>query len=122
MSAHIHHVAQKHVAGVERMQRIDLGVLRAVEIVDVVALDGLVQERQAQQDDQRDNRESGTIYHCTGTPGSSVQTEVPGRSRISSASCSGRPVSGGNVPKCSGITRRTSSIRQARAASRGLIV
>ena len=121
MPAHVDHIAQKHVTGVQGMQRVDLGVFGAVEVVDVVALNGLIEKWQPQQDDQRHDGE-GPAYHWTGLPGSSVHTSVPGRSRSSSASCSGRPVRAGNVPKCRGMTRRTFSIRQASAASRGLMV
>ena len=48
MTAHIHHLAQENIAGVQGMQRIYLRVLCAVEIVDIVALDGLVKEREPQ--------------------------------------------------------------------------
>ena len=42
MSAHVDRIAQKHVIGVQGMQRIDLGVLGAIEVVNIVALDGLI--------------------------------------------------------------------------------
>ena len=80
------------------MQRVDLGVFGSVEIVNVVALNGLVEERQPQQEDQRDDGE-GPAYHGTGLPGSSGQTSVPGRSRSKSTSCSGRPVRTGKRPE-----------------------
>ena len=55
MAAHVHGDAQKHVAGVVGMQRIDLRVLGAGEIVDVVALNRLVEKGQAKQQDDRDD-------------------------------------------------------------------
>src|ERR1700679_1035022 len=103
------------------MQRLDLRVLGAVQIVQIVALDGLMEKGQAEREHDRDDREN-LFHHSTGTPGSSVQTSVPGWSRIRSASWSGRPISGGKVPKCRGITRFTFSMRQASAASRGPMV
>src|SRR5258708_7868162 len=121
VTSHVHGIALENIASVIGMQRIDLRVLGSVEIIRIVTLDRLVEKGQAQQEDKRDDSESAA-YHCTGTPGCSAHTSVSGRSRISSASCSGRPVSAGNVPKCSGITLRTFSIRHASAASRGLIV
>src|SRR5712692_8496840 len=121
MPAHIHQVALKQIARVIRMQRLDLRMLGGVQVVSIVALDGLMEERQAQRQHHR-NDQRNPRYHWTGTPGLSVHTWVPGMSRSSSANCSGRPVSGGNVPKCSGITLRAPSIRHASAASRGLMV
>ena len=44
MAFHIDHVSLKHVANVDGMGRVDLGVLGAVEVVDVVALDTLTQK------------------------------------------------------------------------------
>jgi hypothetical protein len=44
--AHIHHLAAEHLAGVHRMQRLDLGMLRFGEIENVVALNGLMKEGQ----------------------------------------------------------------------------
>ena len=46
MAAHIHHLAKENVAGVQRMQRLNLRVLSAVKIVDIVALDGLVEKKE----------------------------------------------------------------------------
>jgi len=58
MPAHVHHLTKKEIACVRGMQRIDLRVLRPVQIVDVVALDRLVEKRQPQsQDQQRDDEE-----------------------------------------------------------------
>lgn len=57
MPAHIHCPAQENIAGVRRMQRIDLRVLRAIEIVDVVALDGLIEEGESQDQDEQCNDE-----------------------------------------------------------------
>ena len=60
MPTHVHHVAEKNITSVVRMQRLNLRVLRAVKIIDIVALNRLVEKRQAQrqhqQDDQRDLR------------------------------------------------------------------
>jgi glutamate/tyrosine decarboxylase-like PLP-dependent enzyme len=47
MPAHVHHVARKHIARIQGMQRIDLGVFGAVEVIDVVALDWLVKKENA---------------------------------------------------------------------------
>ncbi len=119
--AHVHHLAAEHLSGVHRMQRFDLGMLRLRKIENVVALNSLVEKRQAQRENQREDGESSP-YHWTGTPGWSVHTSVPDRSPRISASCSGRPLSAGKVPKCRGITLRTLSIRQASAASFGPMV
>ena len=67
MAAHIDQVALKDVARVIRMQRIDLRVFGAVEIVRIVALNGLVQKRKTEQQYDRDERER--FYHLAGTPG-----------------------------------------------------
>jgi len=55
MAAHIHHLALENVAGVQRMQRVNLRVLGAIEIVDIVALDGLIEKRQSQNQDEERN-------------------------------------------------------------------
>ena len=47
MPAHIGQLASEDVAGVLGMQRIDLRVLRAIKIVKIVALNGLMQKRKA---------------------------------------------------------------------------
>ena len=57
------------------MQRIDLRVLGAVEIINVVALNGLIEERQPQRQDQparrwQRSRHVRAFYHWTGMPGS----------------------------------------------------
>ena len=58
MAAHIHHLAQENVAGVHGMERIDLSVLGAIEIINVVALYGLIEERESEgQDEQHDDEE-----------------------------------------------------------------
>src|SRR5579863_4000450 len=98
LAAHVHHVAAEDIVSVIGMQRVDLRVLRAVEIVKIVALNGLMKKWQAQSQNQNNDNER-LPNHSTGMPGSRVQTCVLGRSRSRSASCSGRPVSGGNVPK-----------------------
>ena len=55
MAAHVHHLAQKCVARVGGMQRIDLRVLGRVEIIYIVALDGLIEKGQPQGQDEQDN-------------------------------------------------------------------
>src|SRR5690349_3514357 len=56
MPAHIHDLAHERVAGMRWMQRLYLRVLSAIEIIDIVALNRLIQERQAQgQHQQRDD-------------------------------------------------------------------
>src|SRR5271170_5376326 len=56
LAAHIDLTAHEHIFGVFGMERFDLRVLGLGEIEDVVALHGLVQEGQAQgEDDQRDD-------------------------------------------------------------------
>ena len=61
MSTHVDHLAEKQVARVRGMQRIYLSMLRAIEIVDVVALNGLIQEKQPQgQDEERDDEQFPT--------------------------------------------------------------
>ena len=58
LSAHIDIAAHEDVRGVLGMQRLDLRVGGLGEIEDVVALEGLVEKRQAQgKDDQRDEDE-----------------------------------------------------------------
>ena len=57
MAAHFHHLAKENVAGVQRMERIDLRMLSAVEIVDIVALNGLIKKRQPQDQDEQRNDE-----------------------------------------------------------------
>lgn len=68
------------------------------------------------------NQDAAAVaYHLTGLPGSSAHTSVSVPFN-SSANCSGRPVSAGNVPKCMGTTFGGFSRRHATAASRGLMV
>jgi hypothetical protein len=50
VAAHIDEIAEEDIAGVVGMEGIDLGVLGGGEVIVVVALDGLVQERQAQEE------------------------------------------------------------------------
>ncbi len=58
LSAHIDIAAHEDVGGVLGMERLDLRVGGLGEIEDVVALEGLVEKRQAQgKDDQRDEDE-----------------------------------------------------------------
>ncbi len=51
MAFHIDQISLEHVANVDGMGRVDLGVLGAGEIVDVVTLDCLVQKWHPQQQD-----------------------------------------------------------------------
>ena len=58
MTLHRHHIALKRIRRVLRMQRLNLGVLRAEQVVDVVSLNRLPQKRQTDRqhkgnDDQR---------------------------------------------------------------------
>ena len=55
MAAHIHHLAQENVADVQRMERVDLRVLSAVKIVDIVALNGLIEERKPEGQNEKYN-------------------------------------------------------------------
>ena len=56
MAPHVHHLAQKNVAGVHWMQWIDLRVLGAIEVINIVALDSLVEKWEPQgEDKQRDD-------------------------------------------------------------------
>ena len=48
MSSHIDHLPQKRIADMVWMQRIDLRVFRAVQVIYVVTLNGLVEERNPQ--------------------------------------------------------------------------
>jgi len=48
VTLHVHELSQEYIADVSRMGRIDLGMFGSGEIVDVVALDGLVQEGRPQ--------------------------------------------------------------------------
>ena len=57
MAAHIYHLAKENVARVHGMQRIDLGMLSPVKIVDIVALNGLIEKRQSQDQDEQRNDE-----------------------------------------------------------------
>jgi hypothetical protein len=59
------------------MKRIDLGVLGAVKIVDVVALNRLIEKREPERKHQRDQSKRAR-YHCTGMPGFRVHTSVSG--------------------------------------------
>ena len=59
MPAHVHRLALKDIFRVTRMRGINERVLRAEKIVRIVALYRLVQKRQANQQDDRDNE-----YYC----------------------------------------------------------
>ena len=56
MPAHVDQIALENILGVRRMQRIDLRVLGAVEIIRIVALNRLMEKRQPQADDQQQQR------------------------------------------------------------------
>jgi len=47
MAAHVHYFPHKGVSGVVGVERLDLRVLGSGEVVDVVALDGLIEKRQS---------------------------------------------------------------------------
>ena len=49
MPAHVHQVALKKILRMRRMQRLDLRVLRAVQVIGVVPLNRLIQKRKAQR-------------------------------------------------------------------------
>ena len=53
VTLHVDQVSSKHIPDVMRMGRLDLRVLRAVEIVNVVALDRLIKKRCSQQHNHR---------------------------------------------------------------------
>src|ERR1700681_4599505 len=76
-AAHVDQVALKNVSCVVGMQRIDLGMPGAIQIVRIVALNRLAQEGKTQQEHNRDDKKAAR-YHCTGTPGWSVHTSVSG--------------------------------------------
>ena len=55
LPAHVHQVAKEEIARVSRMEGIDLGVLSAVEIVEIVALNGLMKKWKAERQDEGDD-------------------------------------------------------------------
>ena len=55
MPPHVHHLSHEDVACVVGMQRIQLRVLGARQIIDVVALNRLIQERQPDRQNRKDN-------------------------------------------------------------------
>ena len=57
MAAHIHHLAKENVARVHGMQRINLRVLSAIKIDAIVALNGLIEKRESQDQDEQRNDE-----------------------------------------------------------------
>src|ERR1700734_3049504 len=65
----IHRIAEKNVADVTGMYRIDLRMLCARQVVNVVALDGLVEKWQADEQHHRhDDRQAGReAYGVTGS-------------------------------------------------------
>jgi hypothetical protein len=52
LAAHINQVAEEQIAGVSGMEGIDLGMLGAVEVVEIVALNGLMEKRKTQREDE----------------------------------------------------------------------
>ena len=79
LAAHIDVTAHEHVLGVFGMERIDLRVLGLGEIEDVVTLHGLVEEGQAQgEDDQRDELDSSRAAEAKAPiPSSSANETMP---------------------------------------------
>ncbi len=53
VTLHVDEVTLKHVLHMHRVSRLDLGVLRAVQIVKVVTLNRLVEKQRAHQQDHR---------------------------------------------------------------------
>src|SRR5581483_8902383 len=88
-AAHVDQVALEKIFRLRGMQRIDLGVFGAVEVIGIVALNGLIQKRNSEQKHQENNNQprmntyehecficvhscsfvAKKIYHWTGTPG-----------------------------------------------------
>src|SRR5579871_2103624 len=58
MAPGIDELPHENVAHIIGMQRIDLGVLGSVEILKIVALNGFVEKRQAQGEDQEYNQQN----------------------------------------------------------------
>ena len=58
MPAHVHFLPKKDVPRMGGMQRIDLRTLRALKVIKIVALNGLIQERQAQEKDRAEHKNS----------------------------------------------------------------
>jgi hypothetical protein len=52
LAAHIHQIAEEEIPGVSGMEGVDLGVLGAVEVVEIVALNGLMEKRKTQREDE----------------------------------------------------------------------
>ena len=67
MPAHVHHVSHEQVADVIGMKRLYLRVLGAREIVDFIALNGLIQKRQTKRKNEcRDDQRA--LNHFIGRP------------------------------------------------------
>ena len=57
VALHRHDLTQEDIAGVVGMQRINLRMLRSRQVINVVALNGLVEKRDAQEERNRDDEE-----------------------------------------------------------------
>jgi hypothetical protein len=66
MALHFHHLAQEHVTGMRGMQRVNLCMLGASQIVNVVALNRLIEERRAQEEDQDEQKEQAARHYLSG--------------------------------------------------------
>src|SRR5436190_10751551 len=117
MTAHIHHLALNDKPGVIRMKRIDLGVFGTLQVIEIVTLNGLVQERQAEGDDEQNNN-SRLSRHQARKIGSTAAAFANSSSRsvalsgvrldaISSAMSNKRPSPGGiaAVMSCPSVKR-----------------
>ena len=58
VALHANHAPLKRVVSVIGMQRIDLRVLGAVKIVEIVALDGLIEKRRPQRDHRQQHHQN----------------------------------------------------------------
>ena len=79
MTAHVHHLSEECVARMVRMQRIDLGVLRAVQVIHVVALQGLVQKGDAKAEDQQADEQELLAQHIKVTTNRRPMVALAGR-------------------------------------------
>jgi hypothetical protein len=61
MTSHVHETALEDVAGVSGMQRIDLGVFGTLQIVEIVALNRLVQKREPESENEGEDNDS---FNC----------------------------------------------------------
>ena len=77
MAAHVDLLAEESVTGVVGMERVDLGVFGAVEIIEIVALDGLVEKGQAHEENEQRNEEELPAQLHTITHGQSERWVRP---------------------------------------------